>query len=152
MNKRILKRFIEKIDFTDTCWLWKAGKFKNGYAQFWLDDGNFSGQKYAHRVSFSWFVSPLQRKMDIHHICNTKHCVNPAHLILITRSEHLLEDIKNGVRVTKTHCKQGHSLSGDNLYISKKQRVCKTCRAKRLREFKKRKRVANAVIKLAVVA
>jgi hypothetical protein len=29
---------------------------------------------------------------------------------------------------TKTHCPQGHPLSGDNLYVSRGRRECRTCR------------------------
>lgn len=36
----------------------------------------------------------------------------------------------------KTHCKRGHPLSGDNLYVSGRYRVCKECRAQR--DFERR--------------
>lgn len=47
----------------------------------------------------------------------------------------------------KTHCKNGHELSGDNLYVipSTGGRQCKTCSRERLREFKRAKRAGAEV-------
>lgn len=40
----------------------------------------------------------------------------------------------------KTHCKYGHPLSGENLYVFGGQRVCKACHARRKRECLARKK------------
>jgi hypothetical protein len=42
----------------------------------------------------------------------------------------------------KTHCKRGHLLSGDNLYLWKNHRHCKAC--KRLQELKRSKLASPA--------
>jgi hypothetical protein len=43
----------------------------------------------------------------------------------------------------KTHCSQGHPLSGDNLYVSTRSRECRLCRRLRNREKNRRKRIAK---------
>jgi hypothetical protein len=48
---------------------------------------------------------------------------------VVTQRENLLRG--NGItarRARQTHCIHGHELSGDNLYLHKKGRQCKTCR------------------------
>lgn len=40
----------------------------------------------------------------------------------------------------KTHCKNGHPLSGDNLKVAERQRVCLTCRRESNRQYKLRKK------------
>lgn len=76
-----------------------------------------------------------------------RRCVNPSHLEAVTRDENnrrsrgLVFDA-----ALKTHCPQGHALSGDNLATikGKSHRVCRTCanastrrsaQAKRAREL-----------------
>jgi HNH endonuclease len=45
----------------------------------------------------------------------------------------------------KTHCKYGHPLSGDNLYISKRQqRRCRECSRRHLRDGRARRKAAKA--------
>lgn len=49
----------------------------------------------------------------------------------------------------KTHCKRGHPLSGDNLYVSKGQRWCRACRNMLCIEYRKRnpRAVKNRILK-----
>ena len=48
----------------------------------------------------------------------------------------------------QTHCKRGHELTPDNIYVTmgrttKRQRICKTCRRAKSREYYWRDKVAR---------
>lgn len=49
-----------------------------------------------------------------------------------------------GNNATKTHCWRGHPLSGDNLYMRKNGRVCRTCHRAAVREYKALRRATHA--------
>lgn len=53
------------------CWIWRGGR-RDGYA--W-----FNGRP-AHRASWEIHHGPIGPKLHILHGCNTKGCVNPAHI------------------------------------------------------------------------
>lgn len=51
----VISRFMSKVEKTDTCWLWAAGKGYNGYGKF-RHDGR---DKRAHRIAYELFVGPI---------------------------------------------------------------------------------------------
>lgn len=56
----------------------------SGYGRFWMD-GRYVG---AHRVSYALTNGTISDDMVIdHHPTCPKHCVNPAHLRTVTRSQ-----------------------------------------------------------------
>ena len=73
-------RFWNKVDKTDTCWLWTAA-LRVGYGGFW--DGN--RHTYAHRYAWELLRGPIPAGYTIDHDnpdfgCGVPLCVNPAHL------------------------------------------------------------------------
>lgn len=98
-----LARFVSKVEFTDTCWIWKGYTDRDGYGNFWLNGKNHQ----AHRVSFAWFVQPPSRELTLDHVkelCGRSDCVNPDHLEEVTRKENTYR--RDGV--SSATCKQGH--------------------------------------------
>lgn len=123
------ERFFSKVEFTDSCWRWKAYKRPHGYGQFWCNGKDI----YAHRWSYEFFVGPIDDSLVIDHLCRTRDCVNPDHLEAVTNQI-------NVIRGKKSTCPQGHELTGDNLYVYPNgHRRCKTCRRSQLREHRNRK-------------
>jgi len=57
-------RFIEKVNFTETCWLWTAHCSPTGYGRFSLN----SKTQYAHRVAYTWFIKEIPEGMELDHI------------------------------------------------------------------------------------
>jgi hypothetical protein len=84
MNRDEL-RFAKYVEKTDTCWLW-TGATTNGY-------GSFRAGKVmagAHRFAWEWaHGEAIPEGMEIHHVCRTPRCVNPAHLEVTTRRRNL---------------------------------------------------------------
>ena len=81
------ERFWRKVNKTETCWLWVAGKNDEGYGNF-----SVSGRACkAHRVAWELLVGPIPDGMVVDHDhqqrgCGNSSCVNPDHLQLVTRA------------------------------------------------------------------
>lgn len=132
-------RFLSKITIKkeSDCWNWVGGLMSTGYGNIYIKNKGY----LAHRVSYSLFKGEPDKGLVIDHICRNRQCVNPDHLRAVTMRENALE---NSVSISsKNHekktCKNGHSLSGDNLcnYPSEKYRRCRTCENNRSRAYSK---------------
>ena len=85
------------------CWVWNGGT-RAGYGQ--VSSGGSTHA--AHRLSYEVFVAPLLAGEEIHHLCEEPRCLNPWHLVPVTRAEHKLihwgepmaEKRRGGTRVT----------------------------------------------------
>lgn len=119
--------FWSLVDKTSDCWLWRGLRSKKGYGTL-----DFTGRPSttAHRVS--WFLAHgywPKLPMTIDHLCRNKICVNPSHLEEVTNRENILRGYGPfAVNARKTHCKNGHPLSGHNLMKSSTgHRACRIC-------------------------
>lgn len=69
----------------DGCWHFTGGTNGNGYGVVW------SGydEVLAHRYVYDTLVPEgVPDDMVLHHECEVKYCVNPAHLTPMTRADH----------------------------------------------------------------
>jgi hypothetical protein len=135
--KRWIK-FVMKEDRPNGCWLWNGTVHpRTGYGQFRFDGRLDSPHCFAYRA----YRGPIPEGMEIDHTCHVasecqkgkdcphRRCVNPKHLRLVVHPENMI-----GLR--KKQCKDGHPLSGDNLYTSPNgKRHCRACMRRRQQEF-----------------
>ena len=120
----LLVQFMKKVDKTDSCWVWKGAKSQNGYGRF--------RSMSAHRFSYEAHIGEIHPDMTIDHICRNTSCVNPDHLRQLTQYQNnMLGNGFTAVNRRKTHCINGHALSGDNIVIIERsdgtRRKCKVC-------------------------
>lgn len=115
--ERFLSKIYTDLDDRSACWLWTAFKTPNGYGLF--------DKRGAHRFSYEYFVGPIPSGLDVSNVCRVRHCVNPKHLVAVTRKEAQKLGRGNG---TKTHCAKGHKYSQTNTYRKGGRRLCRKCR------------------------
>lgn len=88
-----MKRFWNKVEKTNTCWLWTASKSHNGYGVIWIKD---IGNVRVHRFSWELHVGPIPDGLCVLHKCDVPACVNPEHLFLGTRKDNAADMVKKG--------------------------------------------------------
>lgn len=81
--RNIRDRFWEKVQKTESCWIWKGCLDKDGYGQFSVRFKCFR----AHRFSFFLVRGGIDTGLVIDHLCKNKNCVNPSHMELVTIRE-----------------------------------------------------------------
>lgn len=126
---------VEGVDAEGPCWLWRGAIDKrSGYGRV-LVDGKCG---YLHRVTYEAFVGPIDKGLHTDHLCRQRACCNPAHLEAVSP----MTNARRGLRGSQTHCKNGHPLSGDNLYVNQGRkpqyvhRTCRTCKSEYLAEWR----------------
>lgn len=117
------------------CWPWIAAK-TNGYGVV-----QYRGRlQRAHRVIRTILVGPIPEGLESDHLCRNRACVNPDHAEPVTQAENnLRSESASAKHARQTHCLRGHELSGDNVYLRKRQhkteRFCRAC--SRIRDAKR---------------
>ncbi len=65
----------------DGCWYWDGYHLPSGYPMH--------GKSYVHRLIYEIVKGDsLPSNMHVHHMCEVKRCVNPAHLLAVPASSH----------------------------------------------------------------
>ena len=90
----LYKRLLNRVNKTNSCWLWNGAKNRNnGYGRIKIS-GNV---KSTHRLSYKLFKGKIPKGMLVCHSCDIKSCVNPNHLFLGTHSDNLRDAFKKGI-------------------------------------------------------
>jgi len=132
---------IEPIPFCG-CWIWLGAMASNGYGSV-RKDGRTDA---AHRAVYQAMGGVIPDGLDLDHLCRVRICVNPTHLEPVTRLTNLqraavydtLERVVYAPKRAQTHCKRGHPLSGDNLRLKGKRRMCIACHRIKTNESRQR--------------
>jgi len=118
-------RFWNKVEISAGCWNWSGALDEHGYGLVWVRPLPNRRIMKAHRISWMLAGHPLAAHKVLHHICENRQCVNPAHLKLMTRGAHV------GMhRAAITYCKHGHEYTFANTILTRDgRRNCRTCKA-----------------------
>jgi hypothetical protein len=75
--------------FSTPCHVW-TGPLNSGKERGGRYGRIYHGGKYvgAHRVAFEFEIGPIPAGKELHHLCDVTQCVNVAHLIPVTPTEH----------------------------------------------------------------
>jgi hypothetical protein len=128
--------FSERVVFAEgQCWEWTGFIDQGGYGQIPVA----ADDRKAHRFAYTTLVGPIPEGMTLDHLCKCRHCVNPVHLEVVTRAENTLRSTSPFVlNKAKTHCLNGHPLTGANLITKKDgRRNCLQCRRDYDRQWKR---------------
>jgi hypothetical protein len=88
------QRFWQKVEKTESCWIWTGYKMKSGFGQISLGKRG-DGIEYAHRVAFTLFKEDIPSEWSVIQSCGNKACVNPEHLYAAeSKTEHSKSDVK----------------------------------------------------------
>jgi len=117
------------MDSVETsCWNWLGPLSGTGYGRIYPRRGK---AKAYHRVVWEELNGPIDRKMDLHHLCENKRCYNPKHLMALGRAAHMFLHSGGFSWRGKTECRRGHVLVDENIRIRQLRgfpiRVCRVC-------------------------
>ena len=131
----MIKRFSDKVQFTNGCWFWLAFINPAGYGHFFYKKKTVK----AHRYAYETLHGKIPDGLGLDHLCCNPQCVNPLHLEPVTN----YENHRRGKKVQQTHCHRGHLLSGDNVRIDRRKgtdltyRRCRTCEREKHQRYAK---------------
>ena len=123
------------------CWLWMGSLCgqSNRFVGYGKMRDESSVYVSAHRWSYLHFKGEIPSGFEVDHKCHQPLCVNPDHLEAVTKKENCRRRRKrdpkrlkafNLKNPPKTHCKNGHELTPDNIMDTRGYRDCKACRMK----------------------
>ena len=115
----LIGRFLAKIKVARSgCWLWTGAK-SNGYGYFAFAGANVR----AHAFAYELLRGQVGKGNHLHHTCENKLCVNPAHLQALSPKAH-----RRIHSAKQTHCINGHEFTPLNTRITKAgHRACRVC-------------------------
>lgn len=128
-----LERFHSKYVVTaDGCWQWVASKNRDGYGKLALE----GGWVLAYKWFFEGINGAVPTGFELDHTCRNRACVNPAHLEQVSHEENM----RRGKWAQRTHCKNGHALTGDNVHMrpNRRGRICRSCNIEGSKRFRER--------------
>lgn len=132
LTEKDLSRFFNKVNKTNTCWIWTASKNEKGYGLFRFNEKTSK----AHRVSYIIEYGNIIDNLVIDHLCKNRDCVNPKHLDLVSQAENISRGLSgkiNNAQLKKTTCPKGHEYDNVN---NQGHRICNKCHVIRQQKYR----------------
>jgi len=124
----------DRFDIDDAgCWIWRgAPSGKMGYGVASIGPRSDHLRIYAHRLSYMIHCGD-PGSLSVLHRCDVPLCICPDDLFCGTQGDNVRDAVAKGrhrnQHTDRTHCRNGHLLSGDNVKITTTGgRRCLICR------------------------
>lgn len=135
-----LEKILSRCRPVGTCLEWLGSFQKSGKMGQLLYPSIKSGKKTwrGNRLVWTLAKGEIPEGFLVCHTCDNSKCLNPDHLFVGTQKDNMQDKISKGrdPNKAKTHCKNGHPFSGDNLIIRKDgARSCRQCMRKYWNKF-----------------
>lgn len=135
------ERFWNRVDKTESCWLWLGGLTRYGYGIMGI--GQRGKRVNAHRFAYEMLVGLIPEGLQIDHLCRVRNCVNPEHLEPVTNAENGRRGVAGQWKVVQrmqvNQCPQGHEFAHPNLYVRPDgARACRECMRAATRRWRAR--------------
>jgi hypothetical protein len=135
-----VESLLERTVPQGTCLVWAGASTRSGYGV-----AVYRGkQTTVHRVMYQLFHGAgIPEGMEVDHKCNTRNCINPDHLQLLTHQENMRVGAER-----RSACRAGHEWNDDNTYLAivkrkqggtREQRYCRICRAQHQADLRERR-------------
>lgn len=108
------------VDPVYGCWLWRGKLDREGY-------GLTHQHKRAHLAVYRSEVGEIPESHELDHECRRRNCVNPIHLLPVTRSENERRKAWR-YRVKFGRCRVGHDLKLNAMITPEGGRICRACK------------------------
>ena len=129
------------IDEASGCWVWQRSATPGGYGR--MRQGG--RMQYAHRAYYERLHGVIPAGLQLDHLCRNPRCVNPQHLEPVTGRENTLRGNTIAARrKAQSHCVQGHAFDEANTIARGRNRACRECQRKAVRESQRRRRAKQA--------
>lgn len=121
--EQLLRKVLSRVIIDGDCWLF-PGTNAWGYGQVRVG----TKTKRTHIVVWEILVGPVPAGLELDHKCRRRACCNPAHLEPVTHQVNLLRgEGASALNARKTHCKNGHEFTADNITWIGTKRRCRKC-------------------------
>lgn len=117
-------RFMNYVNKTETCWIWKGSKNPTGYGA--TNKGSIKIS--AHRFSYELFKGEIIDGLFVCHSCDNPSCVNPDHLWLGNNKDNMKDMHDKGRIFTKLTAYQINKIRdawNNNYYHGLGSELCK---------------------------
>lgn len=98
--RNTIEDFWNRINKTNTCWIWLSNVDKDGYGLFWWKNRSVR----AHRFMLNIVNKIELGDKEVCHTCDNPTCVNPAHLFLATSKENQQDAVRKGRKTRGEKC------------------------------------------------